>query len=193
MMGISVVVATQSNSDGEPLALVRVEGESLLAHHLHAAQLARLGGPICVLGDLADRVEAEHADWPGRFVHVRAREPMEAVRAGLRAVPAENAAFLTPVEVIPPRLDTFDLIAEAVEQLETGILGVRPRMRDTYGYPVVLLPGAVRDVAAAPTIADLERWMDEVTVAGRFATVDVDDYNVLSRVLRSPDPPAAHE
>jgi hypothetical protein len=105
-------------------------------------------------------------------------------------VPPENAAFLTPVEVLPPRLDTFDLIAETVEQLEPGILGVRPRMRETYGYPVVLLPGAVRDVAAAPTIADLERWMDEVTAAGRFATVDVDDYNVLSRVFRSPDPPA---
>lgn len=192
MTGLYLVLAAgRGKRMGGAKAMVEVEGETLLSHHVHAAQLARLSGPVCVTGAEADMVETEHGAFPIRFV--RNPDPdapmMSSVRLALDAVPRSNAAFLTPVDVMPARLDTFDLLAEAIERHASGVVAVRPMMRGQGGHPLVLLPEAIAEILADPGVERLDIWMREAHAAGRVEDVEVDDYNVLSNFNHAEDLP----
>jgi CTP:molybdopterin cytidylyltransferase MocA len=192
VIGIYVILAAGAGTRmGGPKALVEVEGETLLSHHIHAAQIARLGGPVCVTGADADLVEGTHAQFPVRFVrNPDPASPMiDSIRIGLRGVPRGNVAYVTPVDVLPPRLDTFDLLAEALETHPSGRWCVRPVMRGRPGHPVILLPEAVEAILADPSIDRLDAWVRDAEAAGRVQSVEVDDYNVLSNLNRPEDLP----
>jgi len=192
VIGVYVVLAAGAGTRmGGPKALVEVDGETLLAHHLHAAQLARLGGPVVVTGAQAVAVEAAHEGYPVRWVRNPEPEaPMIAsVRLGLAAVPTGNVAVITPVDVLPARLDTLDQLAEALEGLGPDSLGVRPAMRGRGGHPLLLTPGGVREVLADATVDRLDVWVREAAGAGRLMDLEVDDYNVLSNLNEPGDLP----
>ncbi len=112
---------------------------------------------------------------------------MESVRLGLAVVPAGNVAVLTPVDVMPARLDTLDLLAEALEGLRAESLGVRPVMRGRGGHPLLLTPGGVREILADASVARLDAWVREGAALGRLTDLEVDDYNVLSNLNRPED------
>lgn len=193
MIGIYVVLAAgRGRRMGGPKALLQHHGETLLAHHVHAAQLARLAGPICVTGAEAERVEAAHGEYPIQFV--RSADPdapmMDSVRLGLAAVPKANVAYLTPVDVLPPRIDTFDLLAEALESASPEVVALRPRMRGKSGHPVILLPEAIAALLEGGGVQRLDAWLREKAAAGAVRDVDVDDYNVLSNFNSPNDLPA---
>jgi CTP:molybdopterin cytidylyltransferase MocA len=114
---------------------------------------------------------------------------MASVRLGLSAVPAGNVAVLTPVDVLPPRLDTLDQLAEAIEGLGESSLGVRPVMRGKGGHPLVLTPGAIREILADATIDRLDVWVRDAVAEERLADLEVDDYNVVSNLNAPADLP----
>lgn len=188
MVGIYIVLAAGRGIDaGPPLAMREVDGETLLSHHVHAAQLARLAGPLCVTGPDADVVEGEHVGFPVKFIRndVPDSPMILSVRLALASAPRENAAYIFPVDVMPPRIDTFDLLAEAIETVPGGMVCVRPIMRGEPGYPVVLLPDGVEEVLGDSRLEGLGDWVETATRQGRVLEVEVDDYNVISNLHRS--------
>ncbi|NNF07567.1 MAG: NTP transferase domain-containing protein [Candidatus Eisenbacteria bacterium] len=184
MTGVYVIIAGRTDDNGKPLALKEVDGESLLSHHVHTGQLAKLGGPICVLGPEGDVTKSAHVDFPVHFVASDSTELRDWVRTGLAAVPKDNVAFFTPVEHLPPRIDSLDQLIEALESLPESQVALRPLMRDKPGYPIILMPEAVSEILAQSSFTELEAWARQAQQEGRLAEIEVDDYNVLGDSIR---------
>jgi len=186
---IAVYVILAPGTMGAELALATKGGETLLAHHVQAAQLARLAGPLCVISESEAELKTVHEGFPLEWLHDRLSAPTawSATRVGLAAVPPGNAALLTPVDALPPRIDTFDLLAEALEHLPEKQIGLRPRMRGKDTFPVILLPQAVSEILAGREDGNLKEWLARASTDGRLLSVDVDDDNVLSGELKGPD------
>lgn len=173
-----VLAAGGSRRMGQPKALLRLGDRTVIARQVAAlAQVA--DRVVVVLGAPLDGVDAElpaevirayNPDWA-------TTSPIDSAVFGLRAVGALGDAgavlvFVTPVDVVPPRLATLEaLLAAGRTAVPVGPDGRR-------GHPVLLDAATVRQVCAAPPPTGLRGALTaafDVPVEDPWVAVDFDD------------------
>ena len=165
---------------GGPKAALVVDGRTLLAHHLE--RLYALGcAPILVV--LHEDVGPPEALPPSVRI-LAARTPSQAASLALAvaALPASaEAVLVTPVDLLPPRLDTLRTLVAALGE---GHLAVSPTFGARGGHPVIVRRALLTPYARGDA-PPLRALLDEA--GARRLRVPVDDERVCGDLDRPSD------
>jgi molybdenum cofactor cytidylyltransferase len=173
-----LLAAGESRRMGYPKPLLKIDGETFVAH-LAAAMLTVVARLIVVVGAHADRVRpaipadprievVDNPDW--------ARGQLTSIKAGLRALPSESTAAMVHLTDHPMvKSITFAAVAEAYQRSRKPI--AIARHNGHRGHPVLFDRAVFEEVLAAP-----EDQGARVVVnadASRVVYVDTDDAGIL--------------
>lgn len=136
-----VLAAGEGRRMGGAKALLRLEGQTLVEHHV--ARLLEVGCTaiaVVVRPETAALVSALLGDLPGAHVEaVSTRSQAESLAAGLAALeatgdPREEVIVVTPVDMMPAALATHHVL---LASLTGATLAVTPRYAGRGGHPVI--------------------------------------------------------
>jgi CTP:molybdopterin cytidylyltransferase MocA len=146
-----VLAAGRGTRLGAPKVLLSVGGVPLVAQHrqrLRALPCARI--VFVVPRALASSAATLVDDADALIVGVRTRSQAESLERGLDALgPAlspDDRVLVTPVDLVPPRLETLRALVAALDQAPV----VAPSYRGHHGHPVLMR----RDVLDAYTCGE---------------------------------------
>jgi CTP:molybdopterin cytidylyltransferase MocA len=173
-----VLAAGRGTRLGGPKALLRVRGVPLIVQHLRRLRELGCARMVFVVPDaLAAEATAVLADPAALVVGVDTSSQAESLQRGLRALDAALASdaclLITPVDLVPPRLDTLRALAAA---MDAGASAVAPSHAGRHGHPLLvrrrLLDEYTNDDEPLPPLNRV--------VAERRHFVEVDDAAVLA-------------
>jgi molybdenum cofactor cytidylyltransferase len=176
-----VLAAGQGRRMGGPKALLELEREPLVRRHVQ--RLAEVGCVPQVVVAPSAWADAVRGLLSGSCAHVVAGDPASqsaSVALGLTALltltglsPAQLTVLITPVDLLPARVDTLRMLVSA---LEPHGLAITPRHGGRGGHPV-LVRGSL---LARLRMADPPSLRELLGAAGaRRSYVDVADPRVL--------------
>lgn len=170
---------------GGPKALLEVCGRPLWRQHVvrYAPLAART--VLVVNAEVAAELPAPEG---ARLVVSTASTPWGSLAAALDALPEATSSrrvLITPVDILPPTLDTMQRLLGAVDG---DIWAATPRHRGRGGHPVVVARHALRGLQGSgePSLRALLN-----ALAAHRARVEVDDARVLGDFDSPQDLPAA--
>ncbi len=173
-----LLAAGESRRMGYPKPLLRIDGETFVAH-VARAMLTVVARLIVVVGAHADRVRAEVP--PDSRITIAdnpqwARGQLSSLKVGIRALGPDCRAALVHLADHPTvRADTFQAVVDAYLKSTPPIVVARHRGRR--GHPVVFARGVFPELAAAPDSEGARKVVN--ADPRRVVYVDVDDPGVV--------------
>lgn len=168
---------------GGPKALLTMGGELLVAHHAARFRAAGCKAIVVVVPPGVAR-DVHSALGPAddvRVVPAVTHEQAASLTIGLRSLPreAERAIFVTPVDLLPPRLSTLATMLAAVQDGDVHV--VTPELQGRSGHPVLVresllrpflegFPGSLRDLLSAADSRRRRVAVDDPAVVGDLDT-----------------------
>jgi len=183
-----VLAAGRSERMGRPKALLPLRETTFLGAILRTIESSRVEEARVVLGEDAGEIRAACGlRDPIVVLNRDAGSPMIAsVRCGLRALPLETkGVLLWPVDHPLVRAETVDLIVDAFEQRQPGI--VLPVCGGKRGHPVLFSTRLVPELVAAPDTAGARHVVR--AHEGELLEVPVEDVGVVTDI----DTPETYE
>jgi molybdenum cofactor cytidylyltransferase len=180
-----VLAAGSGRRMGGPKAFVSVDGKTLLERHLERLHAAGCISVLAVVrpsdAEVARTVSARVRRLSGGLTLVAATTPSQAaslvvaVRHLVRALSDDDAVAITPVDLLPPRVDTMLALASTLDDA----LAVTPTYRGRGGHPALVRPevlapyvrgetAPLRDVLGALGASRTRLAVDDPAIAGDF-------------------------